>query len=81
MVQRQQIVVPPTIRVSPKIRSFTRFADYANVGPFSVDRIKCIERVGLVVDARNHPLTIPHPVCGRIAEMSDVFVRAQWVGF
>lgn len=80
MVQGQQIVVPSTISMGPKIRNFPCFTDYANVGAFSVDRIKCIERVGLVVDARNYPFTIPHPVRGRIAEMRDVFVRALWVG-
>jgi len=80
LVQGQQIVVPLSISMGPKIRSFPRVADYANVGAFSVDRIKCIERVSLVVDARNYPFTIPHPVCGRIAEMRDVFVRALWVG-
>ena len=66
--------------MGPEIRNFPRFADYANVGAFSIDRIKCIESVGLVVDARNYPSTIPHPVCGRIAEMRDVFVRTLWVG-
>lgn len=65
----------------PKIRSLPGLADYADVGPPSVDRVKGIKRVALVIDARNHSLSIPHPVRGRIAEVRDVFMRALRVRF
>jgi hypothetical protein len=75
LVQRQQIVVPLTIRVSANIRGFARLTDHADISALPVSRVQHEERIGLGLNALDHLFPRPHPTPG-ITEMRDVFMGA-----
>jgi hypothetical protein len=75
LVQRQQIVVPLTIRVSADIRGFARLTDHADISALPVSRVQNEERIGLGLNAFDHFFPRPHPTPG-ITEVCDVFMGA-----
>lgn len=76
LIERQEVVIPIAVRVSPQKGRATDRADNADVGTVAVVRVEDVEGVGLRVDARDHLLPGPFPVCFGIPKVRDVLMRA-----
>jgi len=81
LIERQEVVVPLSVRVRTNIGRLADFSHNTNLSPFTRRWFENVERIRLGVDALDDALASPHPGGRRVADVGDVLVGALRVGF
>jgi hypothetical protein len=81
LIERQQVIVPISIRAGAHIRWSYGGSHDANIGAFSGEGIKDEKRIRLCVDALYDSLAGPFPSHTRVPKMSNVLMGAEWMRF